>query len=284
MKGHEVFIEHLKPLLKYQSEGSIREGDIGQINEILNGIPFFSSLIYQAKILSFERVTINKRIFKGEQKRIEEVCFLGNPPEELVSNYSRINSPHQSVLYAGFDHITILSELRPEVGDLITVSRWELITDHDLVISPVFKKTTQDGIVHNELSIRAIIEYNRLLRRQDEDTAKQIDILIGFMADFFSKKVDDNNHLDYYIGAYFANKILTDFANGEVEAIIYPSVRQSLTLSNIGVKADVFKNNYAIAEVSESIVTGVPIGHDGGWSLSGTGNSKSFDNGKIIWK
>jgi len=85
------------------------------------------------------------------------------------------------------------------------------------------------------------------------------------------------------MSAYFANKILNVFENAKVDAVLYPSVRQSLTLTNIALKPDVFDNNYVISLAEESIVTGIPA-NNGGWTMAGFGYADSFDNGLIHWK
>lgn len=283
MKGHEVFLMELMPLFRFLQKNSIQEGHIDQIQKKLNSIPFFTSLMLKSKVSGFQRVTINKRIFGGKNIRIEDIGFLKNPPEKLVSRYGRANLPKQSVLYATFDPLTALSEMRPEVGDLVTTSTWKLKTDYDLCYSPVFKNSTRDGIIHNEMALRSSLEYKNELRKHDEETARQIDLLIKFMADCFAKDVGQDNHYDYFMSAYFANKIFYNFENGEVDAILYPSVRQSLTLTNISLKPEVFERNYQIELVEEGIVTGIPA-QIGGWTFKGTGYCKKFDGNKILWK
>jgi len=283
MKGYEVFLVELRPLFQFLLKNSIQEKHIDQIQRKLDSIPFFTSLILKSRISSFQRVTINKRLFQGKNVRIDDISFLKNPPANLVSRLGRANLQQQSVLYATFDPLTALSEMRPEVGDLVTTSTWKLKTDHDLTFSPVFKNSTKDGIVHNEMALKASLHYAKELRNHDEETAKQIDILIKFMADCFSKDVDPNNHFDYFMSAYFANKIFYNFENGEVDAILYPSVRQSLTLTNISIKPLIFEHNYQIDLVEEGIVTNVPS-MIGGWTFNGTGYCKDFDGNKITWR
>lgn len=283
MKGHEIFSALLKILEPYLGKNSIKEEDVENIKKQLDTIPFFSSLMYKLKLKGFQRVTINKRLFNGEDKRIYDVNLLKYPPEKYVTRYGRANHPSESVLYATFDPITALSELRPNVEDRITISTWELKNNYDLTISPVFKNTTKDGVVHNEISLRSEIEYKKVLRAHDEETARQIDMLIQFMADCFAKEVEDGNHFDYFLSAYFTNKIFNELENGEVEAIIYPSVRQSLTLSNIAIKPKIFDNNYVITKVEESIVEAVPTKDTFGWSLAGTATTNKFDGNKILW-
>lgn len=282
MKGHEIFLMELAPLLKFLEKNSVQEMHVPEIQERLDAIPFFTSFMFKNRVSGFQRVTINKRLFQGENKRIHEIDLLKNPPPEKVSRYGRANLPAQSVLYGTFDPLTALSEMRPEMGDLVTTSTWVLKTDYDLWVSPVFKNSTKDGIVHNEMALRTSIHYMKELKKNDEETAMQIEILIKFMADCFAKDVHPDNHYDYFLSAYFANKIFYTFENGEVDAIFYPSVRQSLTMTNLALKPEVFNANYTIELVEEGIVTGIPA-MIGGWTFIGTGYTKRFDGTKIIW-
>jgi hypothetical protein len=282
MKGHEVFLMELENINPFLKKDSIKSHDIRFIKRKLNSLPLFSSLIYKQRISGFQRVTINKRLFGGKDERIFEISLLKYPPPIYITRFGRMNFPYQSVLYATFDPITALSEMRPEPGDKITMSTWELISNNDLTISPVFKNTSKDGNTHSETSLRALLEYKKLLALHDDETAKQIDILIQFMADCFAKEVDGNNHFDYFMSAYFSNKILNVFENAQVDAILYPSVRQSLTLTNIALKPDIFDSNYKISLVEESVVSSIPA-RNGGWILEGTGYTKKFGGEKILW-
>ena len=68
-----------------------------------------------------QRVTINRNVLNGENKSIETISFLKYPPPEYVS-YGRANVNGQSVLYATFNLMTAIKEMKPNIGDLITIS------------------------------------------------------------------------------------------------------------------------------------------------------------------
>ena len=240
-------------------------------------------MTYKQKIPTFRRVTINSKVI-GNNSRIFETKYLQQPPKELVKRYGRANSIQESVLYATFDPITAISEMRPNIGDIITISTWNLKTDYDLTVSPIFKNSTKDGEIHNEMSLRAEIEYEKSLKQYDEQLCKQLDIILQFVADCFNKEVEDTNHYDYYLSAYYSNKIFGELQNGEIDAILYPSVRQSLAMTNIAIKPLVFEKNYEIEKVEESIITQIPSRTSSGWLMNGTGNSKEFNSGLILWK
>jgi hypothetical protein len=283
MNGHEILLSKLLPLRNYLNKGMISETAIAPLEAYIKEITLLSSLMYKQRIDSFQRVTINSRIFNGEHKRITDINYLKYPPKEFVSRYGRANYPKQSILYATAEPITALSEMRPEIGDLITISTWKLKTNYDLTVTPLFKNHTKNGLIHNELSLRAGLLYEKMVKQYDENTQKQLDIILQFIADCFSKDVDDNNHFDYFLSSYYANRIFKELENGEVDAILYPSVRQSLTISNIAMKPEVFDANYELELVEESTVMSNPSKTGNAWYLKGSGYSKSFKDGKIEW-
>lgn len=282
MKGHQILEYKLQPLKRYLEKNSISENELSVIKPILQEITILSSLMYRQRIDKFQRVTVNSWI-KDINGRVEYIKHLKNPPKECVKKYGRANLIGQSVLYATFDYITALSEMRPEINDTITVSFWKLKTEYDLCVTPIFNNSTKDGIVYNELSLRAQILSNKMLNQYDDNTKSQIKIILKFIADAFSKEVQEGNHFDYFLSSHYANRLLYEFENGEIDGILYPSVRQSLTLSNIALKEEIFEKHFELEKVEESIITSRPTIGQNGWLMEGTGNSTKFENGKIIW-
>lgn len=282
MEGHQILEYKLMPLRRYLEKNSINEKELDNIIPILKDVDLLSTLMYRQRIDTFQRVTVNSWIADVDG-RVEFIKHLKNPPKECVKKYGRANIIGQSILYATFDYLTALSEMRPEVNDTITVSYWKLKSDYDLCVTPIFKNSTKDGIVHNELSIRARILANNMLNQYDENVRKQIEIILQFIADAFSKEIEDSNKFDYYLSAHYANRLLYEFENGELDGILYPSVRQSLTLSNLALKPEIFNKHFELEKVEESIVISRPSVGARGWNLQGTGYSTNFENGKILW-
>jgi hypothetical protein len=284
MKGHEILLQTLFPLRHFLTRNTINESNIEWVRKYLENVTLLSSLTYKQKIENFRRVTINSNIL-GSNTRITEIKHLKYPPEECVKKFGRANGIKESVLYATFDPITALSEMRPKLGDLITISTWKLKTNYDLTVTPIFKNSTKNGELHNEMSLRAELEYNKSIKQyEDEELRKQLDIIIQFVADCFNKEVEDNNHFDYFLSSHYANRIFWELQDGEIDAILYPSVRQSLTLTNIAIKPLIFDSNYELEKVEESIITQIPNRTSSGWLLSGTGYSKTFKENLISWK
>lgn len=275
-------LNSLRPLLQ---KGAIDEAKAKWLHANLGTlIPFFSCPIFDMRFPELQRVTINKNLFGGKNERIQQVSFLKYPPPNKVSKYGRANLIGQSVFYSTSNPITAMKEMKPQVGDLITTSTWKQKDDgYHLQICPVFKITSLNGVVHNELSLRFTMGYQNALKHHPQEQAKQIDALLQFMADCFAKDVDYGNSYDYALSAYWANKILHEYQGGTTDALVYPSVADRLDFSNVAIKPTVLDQHFELVHVDEGVVVGTPQ-TGGGFMIEGTGWSKKFDNGNILWR
>lgn len=286
MTGLEVCKAVLGSLRPYLVKGSIDEARSKWLHDSLDKmIPFFSSPIFEMRFPEVQRITINKNLFGGDNKRIEEVAFLKYPPADKVSRHGRANLIGQSIFYSTSNPITAMKEMKPKVGDLISTSIWKQKEDeYFLKISPIFKITTLNGVVHNELSLKFKTAYQQALKLHNKETAEQIDELLQFVADCFSKEVEYGNDFDYTLSAFYADKILNKFEGGSIDALVYPSVADKLDFSNVAIKPAVLEAHFDLFQVDEGIVVGLPDAPGGGFLIEGTGWSRNFNNGKIIWQ
>jgi hypothetical protein len=278
-------LNSLRPLLQ---KGSINEALAEHLKQTLNQvITFISSPIFTTGFPKIQRVTINKNLPGNNNERIKDIKYLKYPPADAVTKNGRANYIGQSMLYATFDPMTALSEMKPRIGDRITTSTW-ILPDHiDLVITPIFMMTSGNGgESHNALSLRYLSEYDRALREHPENIQLLIEELIIFVTECFAKEVEYGNSHDYILSAWFANKLLYEFEDGRIDAIVYPSVQQRLGMSNIVIKPEVFDAKYELFEVQESIIVVEPRMNAKGYFLQGTNNTKKFDldSGKIFWQ
>ncbi len=278
--------EKLHQLRPYLIEGSIEgEADINIIKSRLEVINLFSSFLLTGKLPKLYRYTINKRVPPFENNRLNEISKLKYPPKESVKRYGRANMIGESVLYATFNPLTALNEMRPEIGDYITESQWNQKEETQLCYSPIFLKTgdNKSGIL-NETSIHMFTMFMTELDKKPKEQGQQVYDLMKFIAECFSKEAKYGNHLDYFLSAHIASKILYVFENGEAEAILYPSVKENLTLNNICIKPEVFDNKYTLVEVNESIIRANPKTVTGYYGMQGTGWSRNFEDGLIQWR
>jgi hypothetical protein len=249
-----------------------------------HAVPFFSNLVLSAYFDEIKRITINRKVINSN-KRIHDINFLKYPPADRVKKYGRCNLPGQSIFYGTFISLVAINEMRPKVGDLITESTWRLKGNQEIIYCPIFKnQPIQKGIL-NPKTFEINQLYEDKLKEYPEKVRIQIDSLVQFVTDAFTKLVHPENHLDYIFSAYFSNKIFNVFENGNIEAIYYPSVKEKLSFENIAIKANVFDKKYELTKVKDSVVDMDPRSGNGGYFMIGLGECKSFDYsaGKILW-
>ncbi|MFC4875063.1 hypothetical protein [Negadavirga shengliensis] len=281
-------VENFRKLLEYLKRLS-EDGVTPLIEKQLllmldNSIPFFSHLVMTDIFPEIHRLTINKRVL-GTNKRIREIKYLKYPPADKVSKYGRCNFPKQSVLYASFIHMTAMNETRPRIGDLVTQSVWRVKRNQTLKYVPIFKNQPIGENVINPRTFEINQIYNKKVRDYPDFLREQIDELVKFVADAFTKRVHPDSDLNYIFSAYFSNKIFTDFENGTIEAIYYPSVKERLSFENLAIKPSVFDDKYELVEVKDSVCVMDTSNGKGGYFFQGLSDCKSFDylSGKILW-
>lgn len=269
----------IQNLSRFLETDSISERDIPWIELGLKRLPFFAVPIFKYQIGRIFRVTINNRIPEVGQNRIVDLKYLRNPDKSIVKKMGRANLVNQTVLYGGFEPMTILNELKPNVGDLITITEWQLNTDEYFNLVPIFKEMgTYDN---NELSLKLQVAYINATRRLDEYERNHRDILLTFLTDCFAKPVGDVN-TDYYLSAYFADYIFNVFEGGTVDVILYPSVQMDGSFMNIAMDSTVFRTNYKVKAIKESIITKAEH-QKRQYLMAGTGNTSQVEGDKIIW-
>lgn len=296
-----LLLDHLRQFARDGVDSDVVEKYLLEMLE--HSIPFFSHLVLEYHFQEITRLSINRRVI-GSNSRIHNIKFLGPPPAEKVKSYGRCNMPGMPVFYGCFNPLTAVGELKPQIGDLITVSKWKSKGSQPIKYVPIFKRQpqnhfrmdkripdiqdlireknranfNQNSFNHNQL-------YENLLMLKPKNFREQVDALVEFVADAFSKMVDPNNPRDYLISAFFSNVILNKFEGGSIDAIYYPSVQQNLTLENIAIKPSALQKKYELVEVSDMVVTDKPQRPNPGIFMEGLGDSTSFDyvSGKIFW-
>jgi hypothetical protein len=273
-------------LLKGYAADGISEATEKYIIDLLdNAIPFFSNLILEGEFPEIHRLTINKRVLGGANKRIWNIKYLKYPPKEFVKSYGRCNLKNQSILYACHDIFTTMNEVRPRRGDLVTESTWRLKQGQSIKYSPIFKNQPSEKDVRNARSMGINQLYKEALDEYSPEVKDQIDSLVQFVTNEFSKRVHPSDNLDYLFSAYFANKILYDLESGSIEAIQYPSVQADLSFENLAIKPEVFDAKYELIEVKDMVCHLDPSNGSRAYMFIGGLDCKSFDYaaGKINW-
>lgn len=269
--------------LRHYMEIGITEAQERDITTLLSFVfAVHQGLERQEVVKEIQRVTINRRILR-RNARLHNISYLKYPPAQFAG-YGRCNVKNQSVLYAGFDYVTILSELKPEVGDLITISYWENKAEHPMRCNTIVGHQPAGDVI-NPMTFRARSAIEREINKYPPNLRSLFTAQIEFLADAFSRRVAPRPVINYLFSAYFASKLLGPEMN--FDAINYASVQQRLSLNNIAIRADVFDRLFELKEAKEMIVVGSPYGETGnfgGMFSHGTASAREADaNGRLIW-
>lgn len=170
-------------------------------------------------------------------------------------------------------------ETRPDVGDLVTISKWKLKNENTtLVVYPIidYPSRYNDQIINQMRN-----EFEKVLLTHTKEQQKIIFQDNCIIAKHFSKYVEKGKDINYIFSAHFADKIFHEIDDGKIEAIIYPSVQNSGTTNNIAIKPDVFNEKYEIDEICESVVC---LNDGYSFFLQSIKSTQKVDStGKIIW-
>ena len=280
-------VENFKKLLEFFKQlsedgvSSLIEKQLLQLLE--NSVTFFSNLVMEEVFPEIHRLTINKRVL-GDNKRIRDIKFLKYPPADKISRYGRCNCPKQSVLYSSLMGFTTMNEIRPSVGDLVTDSIWKVKQNQPLKYCPIFKNQPEDGTI-NPWTFEVNQIFNNKLKEYPENIREQIDDLVQFVANAFTKRIHPDCHFDYIFSAFFANQIFNEFEDGSIEAILYPSVKNHLSFENLAIKPAIFDAKYELVEVKDKVCIQDLTDGNRGYGFLGLSDCKSFDyaSEKILW-
>jgi len=183
------------------------------------------------------RVTNNKFLYDGQKVKLEKVTDLVGPPIGK-SNHGRCNLKGESVFYAALDFNTAIWETRPEVGDLITVSEWEIKPGEKLNTHYIFHPTLTEV---NKDSSDAYIAWLESKKEINPELIEVFDELILFLTEQYMKKVSDNEKQNYLFSANYSSRLIQqkpDRNGFKIDAVCYPSVRMEYGLTNLAIFND----------------------------------------------
>lgn len=247
----------------------------GATKEMISGFKVLP-LSFNKCFPTFCRLTVNKKVLNGSNKRLTETKWLGNKPKEIVDKYGRMNRIGQSILYGTFSVPTAVNEIEPEIGDLVTLSEWTLKEPNtQMIVYPIFWNMRKDlGY------IQILNQYKSMISRFDKDVQSLFNIQMEFLAKVMSKRIHPEKNNLYVFTSSIANRIFNEEMNGETEAILYPSVKDTAKMDNIAIKPDSFIKKYRLKSVKEYIIQ---VNSDELKKNLVTGQTSTFDNGTIIW-
>lgn len=247
--------------------------------------PYFDHIAFKGQFPQLDRITINRNVLGGQNKRIFNTSFLTYPPAKYVTKYGRANLRGQSTFYGTNTWLVAINEVKPSIGDLITKTTWRLNEGEEVIYCPIFKnQPTKEAVINPEFfEIEQV--YKKHKSKYPPNSYKLVDSLMQFVADAFTKDVAKDDEYGYFFSAYFADKIFNELSNGEIEAIWYPSVANKLSFSNVAVKPSSFDKKYKLVKVKDSVIVSTPTRDKKGYFMEGLGETEeiNYTTGEIAW-
>lgn len=198
----------------------------------------------------FLRLTINRTLPNGKNERLSDVKWLYPRDPATVNEYGRMNLKKETIFYGSSILPTLINEVKPKIGDVVTLSEWSIKDPKTkLLVFPSFKA---DKIDYDFLSAQSLF-FEKL---KSYPPAEQSIILVqqNLLANIFSKKIGIKSN--YVFSASIANNILSKVYDGQIEAIIYPSVQDPAKVSNIAIKPKVFLEKFYLSSIREYKIVG----------------------------
>jgi hypothetical protein len=275
----QMYIKCIEKFYEISKHG-IKNFENENVINFFNKIPFIKLKI-DIPFKKFHRLTINKRVLQGANKRIHEIDLLKYPPKNYVKNLGRCNFENQSIMYVSTTPFNLPFETNAELGDLVTETTWQLKNKFSLSVVPIFKNNSE---IDTTFDISSRLEKD--ISHLSKSFQKFMNYSMQFLADEFSKKVKQNDYVEYLFTANASNNFLFQNNLQGFQGILYPSVPTQGTTWNLAILPDVFDANYELVEVNEGIIVTTPHNSPGGYFEHSTAFTKSIDyeKGKVIWE
>lgn len=222
------------------------------------------------------RISNNNRILAAQGKELSyltDISQLLAPPIEICG-FGRCNVPNKQILYCATSEAGAYWELKPQRGDVITLSHYELKPDAKVSSLIIMKEKTQNPKIENQLQE---VYYH----------------LEDFFVDVYSLEVDRSRPRDYLFSALLSSEQLfyPVVSDKNFEAVIYPSVQKKKFGENFAIRNELILDRYNLIGVetrfildeykdlnptSDEVTTDQVIG-------SFVTNKFDFENGKILY-
>lgn len=222
------------------------------------------------------RISNNNRILKARGRELSyltDISQLLAPPIEYCG-FGRCNIPNKQVLYCATTEACAYWETRPQHGDVVTISHYQLKANTEVNTFIVTNEKTENPKITNELQE---VYY----------------ILEDFFVDAYSLEVSRDTPNNYLFSALLSNDMVfyPVVADNNFEAILYSSVQKKKFGLNYAIRNDLIFEKYDLIGVetrfildeyenldpeTEEVTTDQIIGSFG---------TKKFDfeNGKILY-
>lgn len=217
-------------------------------------------LLYKNNLTIYKlyRVVINENV-SGSKNSLTKKGYLTYPPEHIVkkiNKYNRVNTPLTTIFYGSETIDTALNEIKPKIGDVVSVAEWKPLNPNKEFISYTISHS-EKGYGVNKHSTDALNAFYKLQINKNEILKNFLEPYLYILGHEFSKPI--KHHYEYYLSSIFSEKILEKSENRidrfKMECIIYPSVGNKFLNSNVAVRKDVFRHKFKLTKVIEFEVT-----------------------------
>lgn len=254
----------------------------------------FNYLILLSNGVTFSqvyRVVINR-----DKKSITKKSLLTYPPLHIVkkiNKFNRGNTPETNVFYCSETINTAINELKPKVGDMVTISIWTPIDKNKVFNSyPISHGANSYGV--NDIATSAMDAIREFKTKYKDVFSRYIDPYFHLLGREYEKPITD--HHEYIISAMFSEEIFDnnkrENTSFDFECIVYPSVGNKLTTSNIIFRKDIIRHHFNLSKVVEFNVA--TENYDRAQSpdpgminllgITNTREAKSIVDNNIIWE
>lgn len=227
-------------------------------------------------------------IFRGridnKTELFDNISQLSNRNASDITDYGRCHSPNVSIFYGANNIETVLSELKPDIGDLVHIVRATPKINEQVILTVIGEldhvRRYDKGIIGDNVDIESLQEIVKNIT--DEDNFKKI-FIDAFLSELFIKSA--NQKRDYKATSalsdiLFSKQIATN--QYEIDSLAYPSVAHRGGI-NFAIRCSSFVQKMQIDKCLTYKITDY-VGYGiYGWHINA--ESKTIDNeGKINWK
>jgi hypothetical protein len=228
------------------------------------------TLVWNFPVLYRARKHSNKNLFEN----VSELIYPKNPKV-----YGRLNDIGESLFYGATQVDTAIMEMKPKIGDEITILESKLIDQSSVLkfMEVGVKELIEVQNIDSDFMKKYWEKINNLL--VTEENKKRYLLVNSFLVKEITKIVSDTETQNYkgtiaICQFYIKNN---DLAHG----MIYPSINRKGS-ECVVIKPEVYDKYFYAERCFKSKV--VDIKKDGGLQLYCVDNSTNIDvNGKIVW-
>ena len=226
-------------------------------NYILYAFNYHVLVTNRIKLYSMYRVVVNESV-QNSTDIITHKKYLTYPPIHVVrrmNKLNRANTPKNTVFYASESIDSALNELKPRIGDVVTVGVWRPKENNEFNTYPISHSEEAFGV--NNSSTNAKMAFQEQSKNQDIDLTTLMEPYFKLLGREYSKPVE--NHIEYLISALLSDHILKDHGGDKgqfnMDAIVYPSVGNKFSTTNFAFRRDVIKYRFDLTKVKTFEIT-----------------------------